>query len=236
MKRQSAPLVDPIALGANPFFSGLLQDELEKVAPLISVNTFERGQLIIHYGEPAEELFFVQKGLVRVYRLNESGTQVVLALLNQGDFFGEMGLFTDSVRTAWIEAVTKVKAYRMHKNDFRNLLLTSPGLCWRMLSVLSQRLAKMDEQMESFVCLSVEERLLGALFSLAKELGQNDGDGWMLPSYLTHELLAELIGTSRETVTRALGRLEKKGQLSRDENTIKVHAPADRLDPPPFGE
>lgn len=228
MKGQPVAHIDPAALQTNPFFSGLLEHELVTIATLFAIKTFRRGDVIISYGEVAEELYFIQKGLVRVYRLNESGTKVVLALLSNGDFFGEMGLFTDAFRTAWIEAVTDVKAYCMHKDDFRNLLLATPELCWRMLGVLSQRLAKMDEQIENFVCLNVESRLLKALFSLGEELGHKDGDGWILPSYLTHELLAEIIGTNRETVTRALGRLEKAGKLSRTGPSIKIRALADR--------
>lgn len=206
---------DPAMLGSIPLFSGLADTMLRKIGALFCKKTYLYGDSIIYYGEPAKEFFLIQHGLVRVYRLNKSGAQVVLALLGKGDCFGEMGLFTDSVRTAWIEAVTDVVLYQMQKDDFGNLLRATPEICWQMLGILSQRLAKMDEQMENFVCLTVEERLLKALFMLAQELGQMEGENWVLPPCLTHLLLGELIGTSRETVTRALGRLEKKGLLKR---------------------
>lgn len=215
MNRKSHAHLNPAGLRTIPLFSGLAETEIKKIAELFSEKTYQRGQLIVDFGEPAKEFFLIQNGLVRVYRLNESGEQVVLALLGEGDFFGEMGLFTDSFRTAWVEAITGVRLYRMRKADFRNLLLATPELCWQMLGVISQRLAKMDEQMENLVCLNVEERLLKALFMLAQELGRKEEEGWVLPPYLTHRLLGELIGTSRETVTRTLGRLEKRGWLIR---------------------
>ncbi|HQD54707.1 MAG TPA: Crp/Fnr family transcriptional regulator [Peptococcaceae bacterium] len=213
---------NPAGLRAIPLFSGLAEAEVEKIATLFSEKTYQPGQSIVNCGEPAKEFFLIQNGLVRVYRLNESGEQVVLALLGGGDCFGEMGLFTDSFRTAWVEAITDVKVYQMHKVDFRNLLLATPELCWQMLGILSQRLAKMDEQMENLICLNVKERLLKALSMLAQELGRKEGESWVLPPYLTHRLLGELIGTSRETVTRALGRLEKQGRLKRDGNSLQI--------------
>lgn len=213
MKQKPGVHLNPVELRVIPLFCGLAEAEIEKIAALFSEKTYQRGQSIVDFGEPAEEFFLIQNGLVRVYRLNESGEQVVLALLGGGDFFGEMGLFTNSFRTAWVEAVTSVKLYRMRRADFRNLLLATPELCWQMLGILSRRLAKMDEQMENLICLNVEERLLKALFMLAQELGRREGENWVLPPHLTHRLLGELIGTSRETVTRSLGRLEKKGLL-----------------------
>ena len=169
---------------------------------------------------PAQDLFLIKHGVVRVYRLNESGGEIVLSLLGSGDCFGEMGLFTDFLRTAWVEAVTEVWLYQMRKADFRGLLLSTPELCWQMLGVLSQRLAKMDEQMENLTSLNVEERLLKALRMLAQDFGRQEGENWVLPPNLTHQLLGGLIGTSRETITRTLGRLARKGLVKRDRGKL----------------
>ena len=213
-------------LSRIPLFSGLAPEELVKVAALFKEKNYQRGELIIESASPALELFFITAGIVRVYRLNKSGALVILALLGKGDFFGEMGLFTDSHRTAFIETVTEVKTFVMHKEDFKELLMASPELAWQMLGILSERLVKMDEKMENLVFHNVEERLVIALSLMAQEFTKEEENIWTLPSYLTHEFLGNLIGTSRETVTRALGRLEEKGYLERldaqgDERTAK---------------
>ena len=212
--------LDPIDLGSIPLFQGLTATEHDKIAALFSKLTYQRSQSIVSYGEPAGDFYLIKQGVVRVYRLNDSGGEIVLALLGSGDCFGEMGLFTDSHRTAWVEAVTDVTLYRMRKTDFRNLLVATPELCWQMLGILSRRLAKMDEQMENLACLNVEERLLKALRMLAQDLGRREGEYWVLPSNLTHQLLGEMIGTSRETITRTLGRLAKKGVVEKDHNQL----------------
>lgn len=214
----------PVKLSAIQLFSDLGEEEIKKIAALFIEGTYERGRLIVSSGEAAEEFFLIQHGVIRVYRLNEAGEQVVLALLSSGDFFGEMGLFTDSFRTAWVEAITDARLYIMRKVDFRNLLLDFPQISWKMLGTLSRRLAKTDEHLENMVFLNVEERLLKALRMLAKEFGWKQGHTWMLSRgsvpNLTHRLLAEMAGTSRESVTRALIRLEEKGLVIRGDKGV----------------
>jgi len=215
--------LDPLALSAVPLFSGLEEEELRKLAMLFKVKTYRRGDVIVSYGDQANEFFLISQGVVRVYRLNESGEQVVLALLGGGDFFGEMGLFTDSLRVAWVDAMTEVKLYVMQKSDFRVRLLGSPELCWKMLGILSRRLAKSDEQLENLVCLNVEERLQKALQMLAREFGYREGDSWVIPLKLSHRLLGEMTGTSRESITRALSRLEENRWLAKGDNMMILH-------------
>lgn len=211
---------DPLVLSAIPLFSDLEEVELRKLVVLFKVKTYRRGDAIVSYGDQANEFFLISQGVVRVYRLNESGGQVVLALLGGGDFFGEMGLFADSLRMAWVDAMTDVKLYVMQKEDFRARLMGFPELCWKMLGILSQRLAKSDEQLENLVCLSVEERLEKALLMLAREFGYHEEDSWVLPLKLSHRLLGEMTGTSRESVTRALSRLEEKRLLVKRDNML----------------
>ncbi|HBE06009.1 MAG TPA: hypothetical protein DCY85_05915 [Firmicutes bacterium] len=219
-------VLDHLALKTIPLFSGLEEEELKKIAMLFSVRIYQRDAAIVSYGDPANEFFLIKHGVVRVYRLNESGEQVVLAILGGGDFFGEMGLFTDSLRTAWVNAMTAINLYVMQKADFRALLMSFPELCWKMLGMLSQRLIKSDEQLENLACLNVEERLQKALGMLAQEFGYSEGVCRVIPLKISHRLLGEMTGTSRESVTRALGRLEKKGWLTRGNDKMILRGPS----------
>jgi CRP/FNR family transcriptional regulator, cyclic AMP receptor protein len=204
-------------------FEDLSGSELAKIAQLFTFTKFSPGQPVFNCGDSGNNFFIIKSGLVKVYNVNSNGKVIILAMLGPNDFFGEMALFDDSPRSAGVDAIEATEAFVLTKTHFQHLLRENPEISWKMLSVLSKRLRETNEQLERLTYLSVEERLTKSLLELATRCGRKQNQRWSIPLNLTHQELGQLIGTSRESVTRCLCRLQQEGKIDYSESQITLN-------------
>ena len=166
------------------------------------------------HGAVGDKLYIVLNGRIRISKFIPGVGEEALAVLDRGDFFGEMSLFDEAPRSASVKGLSQVRILALARNDFLRLLARSPDLALSVIQELTRRLRQVDEQASSLSFQRVKERTMGLLIRLARE-EPNQG-GRRKTQVLTHQQIADMIGTSRETVTRAIKGLKADGWLEQD--------------------
>ena len=197
-----------------PMFSGVSTEILESIASLLIERRFPKHKTIVEEGAPGDYMYIISEGRVKVTKLSGDGREKILELLDVGDFFGEMSLFDDAPRSASVKAMSDVRIMALARNDFLRLLSSSPYLALSVIQELTRRLRQVDEQASSLSFQRVKERTMGLLVRLAKEASSHEGR--RKTPVLTHQQIADMIGTSRETVTRAVKGLKDEGWLEQE--------------------
>lgn len=206
-------LIDCSVLARVPLFGGLSSEELQLVASAAVRRRQSRGSVIFFEREPGDALYIIEEGQVRIYRVAEDGREKTLALLSEGDFFGEMALIDDEPRSAIAEATEPTVLLAIHKRDVHNLIHANPSIALSMIKGLSRRLRETNRQLMDAVFLDVRGRLLRLLLELDGRYGKPHDGGRLIDIRLTHQELANMVGTSRESVTRVLTELQDVGAL-----------------------
>lgn len=198
-------------LAANPLFGELAPSELGALAAAAEKHEFGRDETIFAMQQPADGLYVLVSGRVKVCVSTSGGKEIILATLGPGQFVGEMALLDNEPRSASIVTQLPTTAYRIRRADFEHLLEAYPSIARKLLRELSMRLRRANAQMESLVTLDVIGRLARYFINLARQHGQVLGNGWVAVRRPTHQDIAASVGTSRETVTRLITELETRG-------------------------
>jgi CRP-like cAMP-binding protein len=204
-----------------PLFSQLSPAELARVVEVVRERAYPRNSVILFEDDPGDALFVVAEGQVKVVLIGEDGREVILSVLGPGEFFGEMALIDDEPRSAHVIAMEDSSLLVLRREDFQGILRQSPGIAVALLRELSRRLRRVDEKVGSLVLLDVNGRVAQLLLELADE-----GGGQRITRRLTHHTIAQMIGSSRETVSRTMRELVDKGliHISRREIEIRDRA------------
>lgn len=205
------PLNSTELLRKAPIFSELSLEELEHVGRVARRLEFSRDEIVFAMDETADGLYVIASGRVKVCLPSVTGREVILATLGPGQFFGEMSLLDHSPRSASVVAQLPTVCLHLHHQDFDRLLDERPAISRKLLKELSLRLRRANSQMESLGTLDVIGRLARFLIGMAREHGQDLGNGWVAVRRPTHVDIANSIGSTRETVTRLLADLEAHG-------------------------
>jgi CRP-like cAMP-binding protein len=202
------------SLRTIPLFSSVSDEDLQTIASLLIERSFPKHKTIVEEGLSGDYMYVIQKGRVKVTKLSGDGREKILELLEEGSFFGEMSLLDSAPRSASVKALTDVRILALARNDFLNVLSRSPDLALAVIRELTQRLRQQDEQASSLSFQRVRQRTQGLLVRLARE--DCDVPDRRATPALTHQQIADMIGTSRETVTRAVKGLKDEGWLQQD--------------------
>ena len=207
----------PEALGslrAIPLFAAVPDDALSAIAGLLIERRIPKNQTIVEEGLSGDYMYVIREGQVKVTKLSGDGREKILELLGPGDFFGEMSLLDDAPRSASVKSLTETHILALSRPDFLKELRRNPDLGMAVIQELTRRVRQMDEQASSLSFQRVRERTQGLLIRLAKDDVVQNGRRVTPP--LTHQQIADMIGTSRETVTRIVKRLKDQGWLEQE--------------------
>jgi len=180
-------------------FGGLDQIELQRFGELTREKFYPRGSVNLFENDPGDSLFVVRQGRVKVVLIGEDGREVILGVLGVGEHFGELSLIDDRPRSAHVIAMDDSHLLVLRREDFRKRVESSPAVAWSLLTEMSRRLRRADEKIGGLVLLDVPGRIARLLLDLAAETG-----GDTIEKALTHQTIAQMIGASRETVSRAM--------------------------------
>ena len=197
-------------------FWDLNEDDLGHIAAKMVAKQFENGNYIFLEDSDGEQCFFVLEGSVKVTRLSKDGREVILAMLNEGDFFGEMSLLDGESRSANVIALEKTKVLTLDRNDFIAVINDYPSIAVQLLKELARRLRKSDRQIASLSLSDAEKRIALCIIRFADEQGVIQNGKVSIPKTPIQQDIANMAGTSRETVSRALGLLEKEDLIERN--------------------
>ena len=205
-----------------PLFEGLDDEQLDAIALVTITRRFDKHQVIILAEEEGDALFIISSGQVKVSIVSEDGREVILSLLGTGSVFGELSLLDGKPRSANVVATENTDLYMLRRSDFLQLVYKVPQIAVGLLAELAARLRKTDRKIGGLALLDVTSRISETLLQLADEHGTETDDGVLLKSRPTHQQIANMSGTTRETVSRVLKRLEKQGYISTEGRTITI--------------
>lgn len=186
-------------------FRDLSKPEIEAIDRQLSMSTSPAGNVFYMPEETGEVLFLLKKGTVQLYRLTPEGKKIVVATLGPGSLFGEMSLIGQGMHSTFAEAVDECKLCVMSRPDVERLMREKPQVALRIVEALGKRLVETERQLEDVAFKSIPARLASLLLRLADEQRSDTIKGY------SHQDLAEMVGTYRETVTLTLNELKAKG-------------------------
>ncbi len=200
-----------------PLFSQLSEDEIVNLTKVTREKTYPKNSVIVFEDDPGDSLYVVKSGQVKVVLIGEDGREVILSVMGEGDFFGEMALIDDQPRSAHVIAMEDSRLIVLYRQDFLRCLEETPRIALGMLKALSRRLRSADDKIGGLVLLDVPGRVARLLLELADE-----GDGKTISRKITHHTIAQMIGSSRETVSRTIRNFSTGGQLKVTSTTIEI--------------
>lgn len=208
-----------------PYFEHLDPCDLAKMAPLFITREYDKGTTIFWEGEEGDELYLIQSGLVHIYR-NDENREIILSVLSEGDFFGELALLESiQVRSASARTIEKSVLYVLKRRDFVKLLYHNPLISLKILETTLVRLRKANELIMDLTLLDARARIVRTLLRLTEQHGTQKPDGVLIAFKLTHQQLADMSGTVRETVTKVMLDLQYSELIQVEKKMILVHDP-----------
>ena len=191
------------------------------------VESFERGKTIFFPGDPAERVFFLVKGAVKLSRVYEAGEEITVALLRENSVFGVLSLITGQKSDRFYHAVafTPVELLSAPIEQVERALKENPELSMLMLRGLSSRILQTEMMIETLAHRDMASRLVSFLLILCRDFGVPTSDGIRIDLKLSHQAIAEAIGSTRVTVTRLLGDLRDQEMISIHKKKITVYNP-----------
>ena len=197
-----------------PLFDGLHQEELEALTEAVVRRVFPRNSIIIFAEDRGETFFIIHRGRVKISLMSEEGREVILSILEDGEFFGDLSLLDGKPRSADVTAIEDTELCVLRRPDFLRLIHTVPQIAVEILGVLASRLRRADRMIASLTFLDITGRIADVLLHIADERGIEREEGVCIPDRPSYQTLASMVGTTRETVTRVIGRLQTQGYLS----------------------
>ncbi len=214
--------VDRRELLKNIFiFSHLSGAEADTVLALMRDQEVAKEEVVFHQHDEKGGLYLILKGEVKISRLSRDGREVTLALLRKGNFFGDMSLLDGQPRSATATAMVGSRFLVLDRESFLGSVLSMTGVVTKMLEELSKRLRAADQNIENLALGTVFDRLFHFLGHLGRKFPIVEGKS-LIARRPTHQELAEVVGSSRETVTRSLANMEKRGLIKIDRKGITL--------------
>jgi CRP/FNR family cyclic AMP-dependent transcriptional regulator len=187
---------------------------------------FPRGHTIYSEGERGDCLYIILDGKVKIVRRSpDDGQERLLGIMGPSDMFGAISMFDSGRRTADAIAMTDLRAESMDRNALRALVIEHPEVADQLLRVLARRLRLTDNALASLISTDGAGRLAKQLLQLAQRFGSQESDGLRVTHDLTQEEIAQLIGTSRETVNKALANFTNRGWIRVDGKSVLIREP-----------
>ena len=202
------------SLRAIPLFSNVSEEDLEAIAFHLIERRYPKNATIVEEGLPGDYMYVIRDGRVKVTKASEDGREKIMDFFESGAFFGEMSLLDRAPRSASVKTLEPVRLLALSRKDFLDLLTRSSSLALAVIQELSRRLRETGEQASSMSFQRVKERTRGLFLRIARA-DPSDETRRMTPS-LTHQQIADMIGTSRETVTRAIKQLKQDDWLGQE--------------------
>lgn len=210
-------------------FSGLSEADIEAIGHATTMTHCRPGQVILSPDGPPERIHILKKGRVRVYRMTPDGKQLTLDIYDKGTILGDMRLLgQDSIPEAYAQTVDAAVICTITPDELRRLIERHPIVGVNIISHLSRRLQEAERELEAMAYQRVGQRLARKLTDLAARFGVQTVRGTLIQARLTQQELAEMIGTTRETLAHTLSDFRNRGLLDTSHHEVVIRD-AERL-------
>ena len=200
----------------------LSHEEMEDLAKRTPDTFLEQEDILYTPKEGTERLFILKKGRVQLYEIGESGDELTLSVIEEGDVFGEMALTGQSLSGLYVRALTPSTVVSMRREDVEHLIMNKPEVGLRLVRDLALRLHASEARYADVVGKGVPARLATLILTLVDSEGVRSSESYRIPTHYTHQRLASMIGCGRVAVTRAFRKLEEGRAVQLKDRRILV--------------
>ena len=209
-------------------FSSLTDKELRQITERLVVKRFRKNEIILQAEDTNEYMYMILNGKTKVVQTTEDGKEILLAMHQSGEFFGEMSLIDGKTSPATVIATEDSSAAIISKKDFYSLVKTQEKVLDNLLLILCSRYRESWEKIQLLNLKNASERIKILFLMLSDKYGEKTAEGVTLNIKLTHQEIADMTGMARETVTRVIDRCQQDGEISVLKNKF-IHLSANFL-------
>ena len=213
-----------------PLFSVLRGEDMRDLADKFHAVRYRKGEVIFREGEPAERLFLIDEGRVKLSIASSTGQELLVAVLGRGQIFGELGVVDRGSREMDARAMEDAKLFTLAGDVFWTVMEGRPALARRLLELMGRRLRRADQATQDLVFFDAPTRLARKLLELAEEHGESNGDGTVVvTTRVTQEEMAQMIGVSRESANRLIASFTGRGWIEWNDGRPLILRPGDLM-------
>jgi CRP-like cAMP-binding protein len=206
-----------------PIFGDIEQAELARIVHVGVRKKYKKGSIILLEEEAGAALFIIASGKIKIVRTDDEGREVILSILGENDFFGEMAILDGLARSATAVATTKTDLFMIHRQDFLKLLHEYPAVAISLLRELTSRLRKADAQIKNLSLKDANGRVANVIIQIADDIGKIRKGRVEIDELPLQQDLANMAGTSRETISRMLHQFIKKSHVELQGNKLIIN-------------
>jgi CRP/FNR family cyclic AMP-dependent transcriptional regulator len=202
-----------------PLFSGIDDESLQYLEKVAVKKSFPKNTILFSKGDETDSLYVIKSGTVKALIIDEEGKEMILSIHRPGEYFGEMSLIDKEPRSATLITKEPTELLIIHRKDFMKVFNSNPDMVYDLFKILLKRLRRATDKVENFAFKDVYGRVANLLNQLAKPVD----DEQVIEDKLTHNEIANMIGSSREMVSKILKELTDGGYISTDKKKITIH-------------
>lgn len=203
-----------------PLFKELSQDEIEPIIKIAQSRLYKPKMLVFMQEDPLDRVFFIHTGRVKIYKTDYAGREQIVSILEAGEMFPHAGFFRQGKYPAYAEVMEETNLIIIPIADFEKILISYPELCIKLFKVLGEKIVDLQNRLEEQILHNTYEQIIMLLLRLCKTNGTKVNSSFKLLTHFTNKELANMIGTSRETVSRTMNYLKKKSYIEADEDGL----------------
>lgn len=212
-------------------FRDLNDQELQEIVNISISREYKKGNHVFMQDDPLENVYFIYDGKIKIYKSDITGKEQIVNFLKKGEMFPHVGFFRKGGYPAFAEIIEDSTLVVVPISQFENVLIENPELCIKVFKVLGEKIVDLQERLESQILNNTYEQIIKLLVRLGNTHGQETENGIVkLKGEFTNKDLANMIGTTRETVSRTLTKMKKEGKIEVDEKGNMLFDPEELLD------
>lgn len=205
-----------------PIFAELNEQEYQKIEEIAIFHAYQRKSNVFMQGETRRAVFFIRAGIIKVYKTDVNGNEHIVNFLKPGDMFPHVGFFDQSPYPATTEVVEPAELFAIPIKAFEQTMMENPAIAIKVMRVMGKKILELQAKLQDFGLGDVNYRIVSLLLRLASEHGKPVGEQIQISLSLTHQEFANMVGTTRETVTRLFNLLKKAHILTVERKKIVI--------------
>lgn len=210
-------------LREQPLFSELKEAQLQYLADIGVVRAYGKKQYIFMEGDEREATFFIQTGTVKIFKVDENGDEQIINLFQSGEMFPHIGFFDKMPYPATAEVVENAEIFVLRIDDFNCLLLAQPEMTLKLMQIMEQKIQMLQQRVQELTSQDILHRVIRALLRLAQESGEYSGENEVyIQMSMTNQDMANMVGSTRETINRVLNQLKKENLLEKNRHSVRI--------------
>jgi CRP/FNR family transcriptional regulator, cyclic AMP receptor protein len=212
-------------------FRDLNEQEIAKIVQISISRTWKKNSYVFLQGEPLDNVYFIEDGKVKIYKSDVNGREQIVSILKKGEMFPHVGFFRKGSYPANAEVLEKATLVTVPIAKFENVLIENPELCIKVFKVLGEKIVDLQNRLEEQILNNTYEQIIKLLIRLGDKHGTKNEDGTItLKNEFTNKDLANMIGTTRETVSRTLTKMKKEDLIEMDDDGNMILDPERLMD------